>query len=950
MFSKTAIPFISLNGDDETYEVSNEAKELFESVDGPFGIISIVGKYRTGKSFFLNHCLLSSSVAAPAKRGNSSSSQTGGGSGFQVGNTVQACTKGLWIYATPIYNLVEDSHGNTMPVFVIDTEGIGALDATNTHDTRIFALALLMSSFFIYNSLNAIDEEALNQLSLVTNICKQIRISSDKDATPEELGKEVFPPLLWMVRDFSLQLKNEYGHNMLPNEYLEQALKDSSNEDKNQLRRCLRACFPNRTCATIVRPCNDENDLQFLRTLSLGHSAASNSSNHNNNNGGSCLKQNFVQQINALRKFILTYVQPKKAGSSLPMNGKSFIAFAQTIVDSINQGTAPVIRDSWSLISEIQCRDAVQQIYQTVYVPLVADIMNRIHNMSECGVGSGDSASSENAGLSSFSVDQLLSMHSQAKRTTMDRFRNGCETYIIQKSSGANMRKWEDSLTERMDQDKQRIMEEFKRLSESNILRKLSEFDEAIMMTQQHMKSQNLQNQQQQQYKSPIPSVQDLQMYEDQFSQLIEPFVQPQQQQQKQPQQYHDSSSSNQTDLMIKTILLHFSKKSWKWLKHISSNSNSFESIMHNIEEERNKLREHLDKERSEIKEELEREHEKYRALQEKLSELNETLSTSLADKDAQLKIANDNIEDLEEQLRRWTDEDDTTSDIIITLKQHQPQQNNVNSINDIGIESYTTANHNDPQHRLIDEIEDLRRQLLESRNTSIHELRELREESNRSIQHTKDLYEENIKKKENEIDCLKRQMELLESQSKNKTNQIDVLQEKLRALDDKFRQSEANYLKMVESIQTGFFKELSQNKALYNDLQQTRMNEQIGWLERMRASDTKCAAAEGKSSELKRKLEQISDPLKFKRLKSNNVALSQKNAQLETSIKHLNDDLCRMREAYEKVSNEHKHMVTEYHNLKYANEIIIHKQTLEHAQQLAAMNNKSSSSSNTIK
>jgi hypothetical protein len=50
---------------------------------------------------------------------------------------------------------------------VIDTEGIGALDEDSNHDTRVFSLAVLLSSLFIYNrfyfkySVGSIDENAI---------------------------------------------------------------------------------------------------------------------------------------------------------------------------------------------------------------------------------------------------------------------------------------------------------------------------------------------------------------------------------------------------------------------------------------------------------------------------------------------------------------------------------------------------------------------------------------------------------------------------------------------------------------------------------------------------------------------------------------------------------------------------------------------------------------------
>jgi len=64
---------------------------------------------------------------------------------------------------------------------VVDTEGIGGLDEDNSHDMRIFSLAVLLSSYFVYNSMGSIDENALSSISFVTNISKHIRCKTEND-------------------------------------------------------------------------------------------------------------------------------------------------------------------------------------------------------------------------------------------------------------------------------------------------------------------------------------------------------------------------------------------------------------------------------------------------------------------------------------------------------------------------------------------------------------------------------------------------------------------------------------------------------------------------------------------------------------------------------------------------------------------------------------------------
>ena len=97
-------------------------------------------------------------------------------SGFGVGPTVNACTKGLWIWGTPIKG--QTPEGEMINILIIDSEGIGSLSEDQTHDTRVFSLAVLLGSCFIYNSVGSIDENAIQNLSLVVNLTKHIHIRS----------------------------------------------------------------------------------------------------------------------------------------------------------------------------------------------------------------------------------------------------------------------------------------------------------------------------------------------------------------------------------------------------------------------------------------------------------------------------------------------------------------------------------------------------------------------------------------------------------------------------------------------------------------------------------------------------------------------------------------------------------------------------------------------------
>lgn len=158
--AEQAVPFIIYTAKDG-FKLNPEAEEFLLNLDPrrKVAVASIVGKYRTGKSFLVNRVLLN---------------RSGKKAGFSVGPTINPCTKGLWLWRECLKN--EDVEED-VDVILLDTEGFGGMDENTTHDSRIFLFSLLLSSFFIYNSQGNIDETALNNISLIINLAKDIRIS-----------------------------------------------------------------------------------------------------------------------------------------------------------------------------------------------------------------------------------------------------------------------------------------------------------------------------------------------------------------------------------------------------------------------------------------------------------------------------------------------------------------------------------------------------------------------------------------------------------------------------------------------------------------------------------------------------------------------------------------------------------------------------------------------------
>ena len=101
-------------------------------------------------------------------------------------------------------------------VLILDTEGFGSTEGNDDRDCKLFILSLLLSSVVIYNSLGTIDEQTLNNLSMIIEVGKMFE--------KELENKNSIPGLFWVLRDFSLQLEDKNGFAITPSDYLENSL------------------------------------------------------------------------------------------------------------------------------------------------------------------------------------------------------------------------------------------------------------------------------------------------------------------------------------------------------------------------------------------------------------------------------------------------------------------------------------------------------------------------------------------------------------------------------------------------------------------------------------------------------------------------------------------------------------------------------------------------------
>ena len=108
--------------------------------------------------------------------------------GFEIGSTVESCTKGIWIWNQPIIEGNEEDENITI---LLDTEGLHSSERTTDVDLKIFALTILLSSSFVYNQMGPINEQALTDLHLIVNLVKYFGNLSDLKNSPMKNESQV---------------------------------------------------------------------------------------------------------------------------------------------------------------------------------------------------------------------------------------------------------------------------------------------------------------------------------------------------------------------------------------------------------------------------------------------------------------------------------------------------------------------------------------------------------------------------------------------------------------------------------------------------------------------------------------------------------------------------------------------------------------------------------------
>ncbi|XP_044801380.1 guanylate-binding protein 6 [Bubalus bubalis] len=323
-------PICLVENKNAQFSVNQKALQILENISQPVVVVAIVGLYRTGKSYLMNRLAGQNHVECCTTSRASYLNP-----GFPLGSTVQSKTKGIWMWCVP-----HPSKSDHILV-LLDTEGLGDVEKGDSkNDLWIFALAVLLSSTFIYNSMNTINNDDLEKLQYPGFTEKLMRMETKPD----------FPSLhfIWTVRDFTLELKLN-DDPITEDEYLENALKlikgSHPNVKKANLpRECIRHFFPKRKCFVFDRPVNDRELLAHLDEVLESQ-----------------LYPKFKEQSNTFCSYIFTHARTKILREGVKVTGKRLGTLVVTYVDAINSGSVPCLENAVTTLAHLKNSAAVQK-------------------------------------------------------------------------------------------------------------------------------------------------------------------------------------------------------------------------------------------------------------------------------------------------------------------------------------------------------------------------------------------------------------------------------------------------------------------------------------------------------------------------------------------------------------------------------------------------------------
>ncbi|KAL1427420.1 hypothetical protein MTO96_017472 [Rhipicephalus appendiculatus] len=277
--------------------------------------------------------------------------------GFGIGPSVRPETMGIWMWGEPLK--IHLPSGQQISLIFLDTEGFAATNVSENYDAKIFAIATLISSHLIYNSVKIIDQSEIDYLELLSRRTQLFALRSQlsKAKWNGEFVHDLlsFPPLLWVVQDFVQTTNNE-----TPTQWLHRLMETHTRESE-EYKISLLDLFKSLECHTLFIPA-------FKRPLLTDLSQASEED----------LTEEYIEERNALTKKLHEVLVPKTKNGK-PITGAELAGLLQVLVDAANEGSLADVPSRWSAFVDRLMNSAAEDCLQ-IYISDMNSLLQKHEN------------------------------------------------------------------------------------------------------------------------------------------------------------------------------------------------------------------------------------------------------------------------------------------------------------------------------------------------------------------------------------------------------------------------------------------------------------------------------------------------------------------------------------------------------------------------------------------
>ena len=232
------------------FRLTDEARNFLRSVKMPVAAITVVGRYRSGKSYLLNNL-----AGLECRAKHLLPRDLHPCHNFSVSQVDAGETTGMRAYPLflPPGTKLPDQwparlsrHGACL--LLVDSQGFEDVQVPGgaNRDAKILSVALLISSLLIVNVMTsggAIMRDDLENLGMVTQVTNEMAVGDipkGSDLSSKELLHNVFPDLLWLARNVNIHFEEE------PTTYFRNILNQTDGGLKlNTQRRAIQESFNN---------------------------------------------------------------------------------------------------------------------------------------------------------------------------------------------------------------------------------------------------------------------------------------------------------------------------------------------------------------------------------------------------------------------------------------------------------------------------------------------------------------------------------------------------------------------------------------------------------------------------------------------------------------------------------------------------------------------------------